>query len=76
MIMYSFMVPSFEAFQKIISALETAGLKVKVLKMGKFEPKEGVLTEKQERIFWLALKSGFFDYPQESTQKSLRLSWG
>ena len=33
--------------------------------MGKFEPKAGVLTEKQERIFWLALKGGFFDYPRK-----------
>ena len=64
-IMYSFMVPSFEGFQKIVSALEAAGLKVKVLKMGKFEPKKGVLTEKQESIFWLALKGGFFDYPRK-----------
>ena len=64
-IMYSFMVPSFEAFQKIVSAMKTAGLKVNVLKMGKFEPQAGVLTEKQERIFWLALKGGFFDYPRK-----------
>ena len=64
-IMYSFMVPSFEAYKKIVSSLESAGLKVNVLKMGKFEPKVGVLTERQERIFWLALKGGFFDYPRK-----------
>ncbi len=64
-IMYSFMVPSFEAFQRIMSALKGANLKVNVLKMGKFEPQAGVLTEKQERIFWLALKGGFFDYPRK-----------
>jgi predicted DNA binding protein len=64
-IMYNFMVPSFEAFKKIVSGMESAGVKVKVLKMGKFEPKQGVLTEKQERIFWLALKGGFFDYPRK-----------
>jgi len=64
-IMYSFMVPSFEAFKKIITSMREAGLKVNVLKMGKFEPKAGVLTEKQERIFWLALKGGFFDYPRK-----------
>jgi len=64
-IMYSFMVPSFEAFKKIIGSMKQAGLKVNVLKMGKFEPKAGVLTEKQERIFWLALKGGFFDYPRK-----------
>lgn len=64
-IMYSFMVPSFEAFKKIIASMKEAGLKVNVLKMGRFEPKAGVLTEKQERIFWLALKGGFFDYPRK-----------
>jgi len=64
-IMYSFMVPSFEAFQKIVSSMKEAGLKVNVVKMGKFEPQAGVLTEKQERIFWLALKGGFFDYPRK-----------
>jgi len=74
-IMYSFMVPSFEAYQKIIAAMEGAGLKVNVLKMGKFEPKEGILTEKQERIFWLALKGGFFDYPRkiDTTQLATKL---
>lgn len=64
-IMYSFMVPSFEAFSKIVSSLKAASLKVNVLKMGKFEPQAGVLTEKQERIFWLALKGGFFEYPRK-----------
>ena len=64
-IMYSFMVPSFEAFKRILASMKEAGLKVNVLKMGKFEPKAGVLTEKQERIFWLALKGGFFDYPRK-----------
>ena len=64
-IMYSFMVPSFEAFKRIIASMKEADLKVNVLKMGKFEPKAGVLTEKQERIFWLALKGGFFDYPRK-----------
>jgi predicted DNA binding protein len=64
-IMYSFMVPSFEAYKKIVTTMEANGLKVNVLKMGKFEPQKGVLTEKQERIFWLALKVGFFDYPRK-----------
>lgn len=64
-IMYSFMVPSFEAYKQIVTIMEKNGLKVNVLKMGKFEPQSGVLTEKQERIFWLALKGGFFDYPRK-----------
>ena len=75
-IMYSFMVPSFEAYQKIVSAMEATGLKVNVLKMGMFEPRKGVLTEKQERIFWLALKGGFFDYPRKINTEELAAKLG
>lgn len=75
-IMYSFIVPTFEAYTSIISALEKAGHKVNVLKMGGFEPKIGVLTEKQERIFWLALKSGFFDYPRKIGLRQLSAKLG
>ena len=64
-ITYSFMVPTFEAYQGIINDLKTAGHDVKILKVGKFEPQIGVLTENQEKIFWLALKSGFFNYPRQ-----------
>ncbi|NLE06182.1 MAG: hypothetical protein GX638_15450 [Crenarchaeota archaeon] len=64
-IMYSFLVPSFEAYKKIVTTMENKGLKVNILKMGKFEAKDGILTEKQERLFWLALKGGFFDYPRK-----------
>jgi len=62
---YSFMVPTFEAYQGIIGDLKKAGYNVNIRKVGKFEPQIGVLTENQERIFWLALKSGFFDYPRQ-----------
>jgi len=61
---YSFMVPTFEGYQGIINDLEKTGHPVTVRKVGKFEQQIGVLTENQERIFWLALKSGFFDYPR------------
>ena len=64
-IMYSFMVPTFEAYTETVKALESTGHKVSVLKMGRFEPKSGVLTEHQEKVFWLALKGGFFDYPRK-----------
>lgn len=64
-ITYSFMVPTFEAYRGIILDLEKTGHKVNVVKIGKFEQQIGVLTENQERIFWLALKSGFFDYPRQ-----------
>lgn len=65
MIMYSFMVPTFEAYKGIIADLEKSGHRVNVVKLGKFEAKTGVLTAKQERLFWLALKGGFFDYPRK-----------
>jgi predicted DNA binding protein len=64
-IMYSFMVPTAEAYRDTLSDLEKSGHKVTILKVGKFEHKRGALTENQERIFWLALKSGFFDYPRQ-----------
>lgn len=64
-ISYSFMVPTHDAYKGIIDDLEKAGFKVNVRKVGKFEQQIGVLTENQERIFWLALKSGFFDYPRQ-----------
>jgi len=64
-ISYSFMVPTHDAYRGVMADLEKAGYKVNVRKVGKFEPQIGFLTEKQERLFWLALKSGFFDYPRQ-----------
>ena len=75
-IMYSFMVPSFEAYQKIVSAMEGAGFKVTVLKMRKFEPQRSFLTKKQEKIFWLALKGGFFEYPRKINMAELAAKLG
>ena len=75
-IMYSFMVPTFEGYSGIIAALEKTGHKVNVLKMGQFEPKTGILTENQERIFWLALKGGFFDYPRKIGMRDLSAKLG
>lgn len=74
--MYSFMVPSSEAFQKIVTAMKSEGLSINVLKMGKFKAQEGVLTEKQERIFWLAFKGGFFDYPRKIDTSELAAKLG
>jgi predicted DNA binding protein len=75
-ITYSFMVPTFEAYRGIIADLEKAGHKVQVRKIGKFEQKIGVLTENQERIFWLALKSGFFEYPRQIGMAELAAKLG
>ena len=75
-ITYSFMVPTFEAYKGIIDDLEKTGHKVNVRKIGKFEQQIGVLTENQERIFWLALKSGFFDYPRQIDMSELAAKLG
>jgi len=75
-ITYSFMVPTFEAYRGIIGDLEKAGYKVNVRKIGKFEQQIGILTENQERIFWLALKSGFFEYPRQIGMAELAAKLG
>lgn len=76
MILYSFMVPTFEAYQSILKELQKTGHKVNVRKIGKFQQQIDVLTENQERIFWLALKSGFFDYPRQVDMKELSKKLG
>jgi len=48
-----------------VSTLEARGLTPKILKVVKFKPKSRILTDKQERVLWLALKLGFFDYPRK-----------
>ncbi len=75
-ITYSFMVPTFEAYRGIITDLERTGHKTNIRKVGKFEQKIDVLTENQERIFWLALKSGFFDYPRQIGMAELAAKLG
>lgn len=64
-IVYDFVVPDFDAFRNIVSTLEARGLTPKILKVVKFKPKSRILTDKQERVLWLALKLGFFDYPRK-----------
>jgi predicted DNA binding protein len=75
-ITYSFMVPTFEAYKGIVDDLERVGHPVNVRKIGKFKQQIGVLTENQERIFWLALKSGFFDYPRQIGMAELAAKLG
>lgn len=75
-ITYSFMVPTPEAYKGIINDLERSGHKVTILKVGKFEQQIGVLTENQEKIFWLALRSGFFDYPRQIGMAELAAKLG
>jgi predicted DNA binding protein len=70
-IVYTFVVPNFDAFKSITSTLEAKGLKHKILELAKFKPKGKILTEKQERALWLALKMGFFEYPRKITMLEL-----
>lgn len=75
-ILYSFMVQDFETYRKIILELEKMGYHVNVKKVGKFEHKKAILTEKQERLLWLAFKSGFFDYPRRIEARELAAKLG
>ncbi len=70
-IIYSFVTPNFDAFKNVISTLEAHGLKPKIREVAKFKPKGEVLTEKQERVLWLALKMGFFEFPRKITMLEL-----
>lgn len=70
-ITYSFIARSYEAFQRIVSKIEKIGLKVKVLEVGRYQPKKKVLTETQERVLWLAFKMGFFAYPRKINTSEL-----
>ncbi len=70
-IVYSFVAPNFDAFQRIVSTLEANGLEPKILEVARFKPKGKVLTEKQERALWLALKMGFFEFPRKITMLEL-----
>ncbi len=70
-ILYNFVAPNFGAFKSIVSTLEASGLEPKILEVAKFKPKGKILTEKQERTLWLALKMGFFEFPRKITMLQL-----
>ncbi|MDW8034433.1 MAG: helix-turn-helix domain-containing protein [Nitrososphaerota archaeon] len=68
---YEFIAPGYDVFKEIISTLESLGFNLKILSLYKHESKEGLLTEKQESVLWLALKMGYFDYPRKINTKNL-----
>lgn len=63
-ILYSFVAPTPAALKKVLVKLEDSGLKSNIIEAGKYQPKTKLLTEKQDRVLWLALKMGFFNYPR------------
>ena len=75
---YKFIAPNYGVFQKILKSLENMGFKPKVLQVTKYRSRGKVLTEKQEVTLWIALRSGFFDYPRkikvEDLAKRLNMS--
>jgi|YelNatPaOPRAMG01_1025707.scaffolds.fasta_scaffold30981_2 predicted DNA binding protein len=73
---YELIAPGHDVFQQIVSTLDSLGFKPKILRLAKHEPKEGVLTEKQENVLWLALKMGYFDYPRKINTKELAQTLG
>lgn len=68
--LYGFIAPNFDAFKSILSALECSNFKPKIVRVEKYKLGGKVLTEKQERILWLALKMGLFDYPRKINVES------
>jgi predicted DNA binding protein len=68
---YSFISPNYTVFQRVIEKIEQSLLEVNVLKLEKFMRQGDVLTENQEKTLWIALKSGFFEYPRRLTMKQL-----
>jgi len=64
-LVYTFIAPSFEAYRSIVSELEGHGVEPKVLEIGEFVRKGKMLTDRQERVLWLACEMGFFDYPRK-----------
>lgn len=64
-IIYTFIAPNMKTAQNIISTLETLNFELKILGIEKYKRRISVLTERQEMALWLALKSGFFDYPKK-----------
>jgi predicted DNA binding protein len=75
-ILYSFIAPSYDVFRTIITELEEKGFEPNVLKLEKFASTGRVLTRKQERRLWHALKAGFFDYPRKITNEELSQALG
>ena len=73
---YSFIAPNVEAFQSIITDLESSGFEPKLLRAEPYKPTGKVLTAKQEKVLWLAVKLGFYDIPRKIYTQELSKKLG
>ncbi len=70
-ILYSFVAPTHEAFKKVLVKLKENEFEPRIIEAGKYQRNIRLLTEKQERVLWLALKMGFFNYPRKARTSEL-----
>jgi len=71
LVIYNFVTPNFQAFQNVVSVLEDAGFKIRILEVSRYESRGDILTEKQERALWFAITLGFYEWPRRITLTEL-----
>ena len=67
---YSFVTPDSKSFSEVLGFFKEYG-KFRVRRIRKFGLKGRVLTERQEKVLWVALKMGFFDFPRKIEMREL-----
>jgi predicted DNA binding protein len=73
---YSFITPNAEAFQSIIKDLENEGYEPKVLRAESYKSSGKILTPRQEKVLWLAVKLGFYEVPRKIHTEELSKKLG
>lgn len=63
-------ISDFKSYRSILYDLQRRGVPYKVKEITYHKPK-GLLTDNQERILFIALKLGFFDYPRKISLEEL-----
>ena len=64
-IIYTFVAPTFDAYQTVVTTLEARGFQPRVLELGKVRLNSPLLTDKQKTVLWLAYQRGFFECPRK-----------